>query len=288
MKIVDLGVSPSSYTDTHIATPFAKQCLFYLIMSGEFFCSRKYSIDRSYLDMFLLIYVRKGQLVCDFDDRRWVVNPGKILLMDCKQHHKYRAAQDDTAFQWFHFGGVQCQAYYDKLKAQGLLLSHLPSDSTLIHIGSILQLMQRPRLKEQTASILIHTILRDISEEPENLESRIDPTMQWAVDYIGQHFAEDISIQTLADQTNSSKYHFIRSFRKATGDTPHDHLIQVRLKRAMELLINQSLTIEAISGMCGFNSASHFTRTFRHVLGTTPGEFRKLYATQAYGRRPGQ
>lgn len=281
--IKDAGVLKSSLICAHIATPFARAALYYLIFAGAYHCNTNYRIERPYLDMYLLMYVRKGRLHCRFENREWTVGPGQLILMDCKQPHVYYAGSDNTEFQWFHYNGPGAQAYYDHLRGQNrLLVSGLP-DSTAIHINSIVQMMEAPLLNEQTASLLIHTILRDISESEGRHRQELGEVTTRVVHYLHEHFAEPVSLQQIADEVNVSKYHLIRSFKKSTDSTPYDYLLNIRIKRAMELLTDQNQSIDAISALCGFNSASHFTRSFKGIMGTTPGEFRKLHSMQTYG-----
>ena len=70
--------------------------------------------------------------------------------------------------------------------------------------------------------------------------------------------------------------HFIRSFKKYAGCTPHEYLLSYRLRQAKELLLSTDDTIERIAEQCGFHSASHFARAFRKNLSMTPSEFRNL------------
>lgn len=73
-----------------------------------------------------------------------------------------------------------------------------------------------------------------------------------------------------------STSHFIRSFQKYLGRTPHEYLLSFRLLRSKQLLLSAELSVEQIADQCGFNSASHFARAFRKSNGISPSEFRKM------------
>ena len=71
-----------------------------------------------------------------------------------------------------------------------------------------------------------------------------------------------------------SKYHLSRIFKKYTGFSPYEYLLNERLTQENPLQ-NTRLSVEEIAQRVGFNSASHFIRMFRKYEGLTPLQFRK-------------
>ena len=66
-------------------------------------------------------------------------------------------------------------------------------------------------------------------------------------EYIEAHLEETISIDALAGIVGLSKYHFARAFKQSEGLTPHDYLLQCRVRRAQELLANTDLPLSEIA-----------------------------------------
>jgi len=85
----------------------------------------------------------------------------------------------------------------------------------------------------------------------------------------------ELSLQSLAQESGYSRVHFIRMFQAATGRSPHNYLLNMRVERARELLSNRELSLVEIALDCGFSSHSHMTRVFRQFLGVTPSEYRR-------------
>ena len=84
-----------------------------------------------------------------------------------------------------------------------------------------------------------------------------------------------LSLASLADESGYSRAHFLRMFRAATGLTPHQYILGLRLSRAQESLRNKDTRIIDVAVSCGFSSQSHMTSVFRQRLEMTPGEFRR-------------
>ena len=97
-----------------------------------------------------------------------------------------------------------------------------------------------------------------------------------AVEYIAEHFREEVTLEMLADLCHVSVTHLIRCFAKYIGFRPHDYLQEQRLRHAKVLLTGSALSIEQIAEQSGFNSASHFSRVFRSREKMTPSKFRSM------------
>ena len=98
-----------------------------------------------------------------------------------------------------------------------------------------------------------------------------------AVSLMTSDTAESISVTELAKKAEMSEVYFRRLFRSVTGSSPAKYMINYRVERAKELLIEDYLTLEEISERCGFSSISYFCRIFKETTGMTPGEFRRAF-----------
>jgi transcriptional regulator GlxA family with amidase domain len=86
---------------------------------------------------------------------------------------------------------------------------------------------------------------------------------------------ETLSLEQLSAEADLSTYHFLRSFRKAFGETPHAFLTRVRLSRAKELLTVSSRPVTEICFDVGFTSLGSFSTLFRREFGESPASFRR-------------
>jgi len=95
--------------------------------------------------------------------------------------------------------------------------------------------------------------------------------------YIQQHLSEKLPVERLAEVACVSPGHFHQLFRQATGKTPGQYLLQARLERARELLIQTHLPLELVTCQVGFSSQSALTHAFKRIYQQTPGQIRRLH-----------
>jgi AraC-like DNA-binding protein len=103
-----------------------------------------------------------------------------------------------------------------------------------------------------------------------------------AREHIDRHFAKALTIEKLAAMARLSPFHFIRAFRAAYGETPHQYLRARRLERAKELLATTTFPVTEVCDKVGFHSPGSFTTLFRRQTGETPGEYRAARRKNVY------
>jgi AraC-like DNA-binding protein len=95
--------------------------------------------------------------------------------------------------------------------------------------------------------------------------------------HVEQKLASAIHVRELASAAAQSHFHFIRTFKARTGQSPHVFIQERRLRKAEHLLAESGMSLSHISQECGFSSQSHFTTTFKQHVGITPGHYRDQY-----------
>lgn len=97
-------------------------------------------------------------------------------------------------------------------------------------------------------------------------------------DYIQAHLDQPIRLSGLAAIADMSQYHFSRLFKQSTGLSPHKYVINQRVEKAKKLLKESNLSLSDIALECGFNSQSHFGKSFRDLASITPSQYRKNHS----------
>jgi AraC family transcriptional regulator len=101
------------------------------------------------------------------------------------------------------------------------------------------------------------------------------PCLRRVVERMEADLTADLNLKVLATESGYSRNHFLRMFRAATGFTPHQYLIRLRIKKAQTLMTNRSLGLIDIALTSGFSSHAHLSRVFRQMVGSTPSEYRR-------------
>ena len=101
-----------------------------------------------------------------------------------------------------------------------------------------------------------------------------DPRLRRALDFIVEHYAEQLSMADIAAAAGISRYHLSRLFRIATGTSPYQRLLGTRLDEARRMLETSSLPVAEVAARCGFERANYFSTQFSRRFGITPRDAR--------------
>ena len=93
--------------------------------------------------------------------------------------------------------------------------------------------------------------------------------------FIKEHYSENITLRDIAFSGNVSERECLRTFRKSLDTSPVQYLISYRLAESVKLLENSELQIAEVSYRAGFDSPSHFSRSFRASYGISPSQWRR-------------
>ena len=96
-----------------------------------------------------------------------------------------------------------------------------------------------------------------------------------AQEMMRSHLDEAVPLAELARACKLSPGHFARAFRQATGQPPHRWLMEQRIEKAKQLLVDSTLSLAQIAWTCGFADQSHFTRVFAQLVQSSPGQWRR-------------
>ncbi|MGN1339686.1 MAG: helix-turn-helix domain-containing protein [Oscillospiraceae bacterium] len=98
--------------------------------------------------------------------------------------------------------------------------------------------------------------------------------MQKMIGFIQNHYAEDVSLQDIANSASISRSEASRCFQSYLHTSPVNYLLKYRVERSMQLLRDNNMTVEAVALECGFSSSAYFCKIFRTHTGMTPKQYR--------------
>jgi AraC family transcriptional regulator len=132
---------------------------------------------------------------------------------------------------------------------------------------------------ETLAAALALHLLRTYAVFPAALPSLPDKLsrseLRRALEYIHDNLGDDLSLREIAGAACVSTNYFAGLFKKEIGVSPHQYVIQQRVERAKALLREGKISVAEIAVQVGFYDATHLTRHFKRLTGTTPRAFTK-------------
>ena len=222
-----------------------------------------------------LIYIREGQMVFEVDGQAQTLSDGYVYLYRPGTPQCYRVSGGKTTFFWIHFTGT---AVPDLLKGipegatwvgtfqpfeafcRGFYLDCHTSrqPNLLLHEGTFICLLSGLAEKARGSSITAH-------------RSNIDTALL----AMSRHTEKRLSNEELAELCGLSKFHFIRTFKTFTGQTPQQYYTQLALDTAKGLLETTDYPIAQVALMCGIEDSFYFSRLFKKHTGLSPAAYRK-------------
>jgi len=131
--------------------------------------------------------------------------------------------------------------------------------------------------KEESAEEVVDAYLSS-SLAPVEAVGGLPPwRLQRVFAYIRENLAREVSVAQLAKTVGMSQYYFSKLFKTSTGTTPHQYVMRQRVERAQELLRDSGTALASVATEVGFETQSHFTSVFRHIVGVTPKRYREMH-----------
>jgi AraC-like DNA-binding protein len=219
----------------------------------------------------------------DYQGRSHCARTGQIVLLDAGEIHTGEAA-DERGFG-FRMLYVQESVFRDIAKCTSTDIGLHFKDAVIDNERLAQDLLAAHQSLEDGSSRLeaefrLTTALADVllataTWKPRTTWNGIPSSMLSARDYLDDHIADDVSLETLASMSGLSKYHFARTFKEWIGMPPHAYQMQQRVLRAKQFL--RVLSPAQAAQECGFYDQSHLNRAFRLFAGTTPGNYAQQF-----------
>ena len=130
-----------------------------------------------------------------------------------------------------------------------------------------LQVMNK--LYELVGLLYRYSGVRGLAAQPKQKQ------LLWVVDYINEHYDEQITLDFLSQQIGYSKAHFCRKFKQETGMTVNHYIERLRMDKAKNLLAETDMPIKDISLACGYSDLAYFTNRCKKMFHQPPAQLRR-------------
>lgn len=157
------------------------------------------------------------------------------------------------------------------------VMTHRPDGGELKRIRRLKRLLTARRMDAGTGFLAQSLVSHALTRVPASFWNgwSADAEIQQVMKLIHDRLGQPLSSPQMARHAGMSVNTLMRRFRRATGQTPHQYALRLRLDRAMQLLRGSHRTIEDIAETTGFCDRFHLSRVFRAQFGSGPAAFRK-------------
>lgn len=285
--------------DRHIytASEFAKENLLFLQEIGESRTLRPHVSTHDGLPSYLFFIVTKGSGTFSYQDTTYQntayqnttyhLSQGDCVFADCRRIYSHCSSNDLWELKWIHFFGHNMDGVYKKYVELGGMPA-FKSENAEVFLQLWEQILQYASSNPNTLAAemgIYHNLAMLVSVLLSKHEHITLPPhsgnkakyLQEIKKYLEEHWTEKISLDFLSSRFFIDKFYLTRLFKKVFGMSITNYLLLLRITHAKELLRFTNLSIEEISARCGISDPNYFSRVFKKIEGTTPGQFRKMW-----------
>lgn len=137
-------------------------------------------------------------------------------------------------------------------------------------------LNQNDTLSNNIKLHILFDILYQVSLNPVSVENMKinDPAMNYILKYIEENYTSKIFLEEIANKLCMTTSGIIYKFKKYTGMTPLNYIIQLKTNLAKNLLLQTNMSINEIAEQCGYENMYYFSNAFKKITGLPPSSFR--------------
>ena len=245
---------------------------------GITYPNSSYYIKRDPAPCFIIEYVVLGHGYLEVNDEKYKLNPGDAYFIHPGDFCTYYADKNDPYKKyWINFAAdffftEMLKSYkIDDRVFRGMDLS-----------GFFDELFKLEELSDSNddlfipVSKLIFGAIMEIALHKENDAAATGNDLAYKVrNVLYRSISTRITIDDIAKKFYRSKNDINRQFKKQYNTTPHNFLLELRITKAKNMLVNSRKTIAEIANLLCFSSEFHFSNTFKKKVGISPSEFRK-------------
>ncbi len=230
----------------------------------------------------ILIYCQKGAGSLQIDKTLFNIHPGQLLIIPPDTPHIYQAdSADPWSILWIQFTGEQTQSLLNTLGVTVCKpLLYVPDTQLMCdafedvyaclnyHYSDAGLLAMTSELMRLFSKIKLHQGFA--KPQRQSAENRVAATQ----DYMERHLDTLLTLEQMAAHSGQSVSYYSKLFKERTSQSPMAWFIQLKIRKACELLDQTELTVGEIATELGYNDPYYFSRIFKKVQGCSPAAYR--------------
>ncbi len=240
----------------------------------------RYNFQQPYSKLY---YVEEGEIVVQIYGQTVKAGPGDLMLIPEKTVHSCWLPEDGYAKKcWCHFSlKNEAGKFFERFVLEPVL--HVPNRAAVKKLFR--QMFHSENLptpqKELAATNAICSLVQYYFEHTNVIVREVaSDRIKQVIDFIEQHYAENLTLEQLAQVAGYSTTHLSKRFHEVTGMPPIRYLSHVRIENAKHMLQYSDDPIGQIMEKCGFTDPAYFSRIIKKTLGFSPQSYRELYRSK--------
>ncbi len=230
-----------------------------------------YFYDREHDLGYMFTYTISGTAELTYEGKNQILHKGDLCMIELEKKSILKVINNNHWEIYFiHLIGANIDDIYRAFVNNCGQIKHDFNPEKMINC--VENLLERP--DKYRTSLLIYETLIDALEQSSSIDNE-NIGINKAINYFYDMYREEISLEDVCNEINFSKFHFIRKFKDATGMPPKQFLLELRIKKACELLLTSNMSLTDIAVHCGFKTAKNLYYSFTKIYGIGPREYQK-------------
>ncbi len=228
---------------------------------------------------FSLIYLYKGELEIVNGSESQIMRAGNLMYFSPHTSFRYRKTDEsEMDYLWIHFTGSEAARLMDLCGFSSGQLHWVGLHEDIVQrFGDLFrEFIRNDTFSDSVCAaeaqkIFLSLARLALSDSPLQDGSHM---FQVSKEYMHRNFASEIAADQLAAMENLSQSRYRAAFRKATGLSPSEYLMGLRIRNACTLLEQTDLSVQEVASASGYIDPFYFSRIFRKNMGVSPTEYR--------------
>lgn len=265
----------------------------------HYYDSQELHVSLHFHDFYECYLLVSGQASYQVDSAVFDMRPGDLLLISPNQLH--RPIIGDASVPYERIVLWLSQPYIRRLSTRDSDLAscfhtarhgvfRFPKAIRSAIEGKLLQIVESAERAEFGQDVLCKSYIENLlvylnrycmdeSHVPGRADSAENRLVSSVTAYLDAHLDQPVGLDALAGEVYLSKYYLTRAFKKATGATIYQMLLQKRMIRARDMIL-EGTALSAVAEQCGFSDYSGFYKAFRSEYGLAPGEYLRCFSAR--------
>ena len=248
------------------------------VIAGEEKCQPNHSWGAGVRPYYLVHIVLSGKGVFYCGTNKYIIERGQAFVIFPDTIVKYQADSiNPWHYMWLGFSGEEAK---EILSNAGITLkSPVFTLKNPDMVTDIISSMPTERSADIKNNLLftakLYEFMSLIVDSESTADKKENAYLTTATRYIKAYYFEDISVDKIASHVGISRKYLFVIFKNCLGISPKDYIVDYRIKKAKEFLLNENLSIGSVAYSVGYSDALNFSKIFKKKTGISPSEYRQ-------------